>query len=295
MKILVLGKSGQLGAVLEKSLAVLGQVVALDRSAADFSDPPSLRAAVAAVKPHLIVNAAAWTAVDRAEDERDAAFKVNAEAPRILAEAAAGQGAWLVHYSTDYVFSGSGNAPWRESEAPSPLNVYGESKLAGERAIQHAGCRHLIFRTSWVYSAHGRNFLKTMLKLAAERQSLSVVADQVGAPTGVDLLSEMTIHALHRAMAVPTLQGLYHLCAAGETSWYDYARYIFSTSRQCGAPLKLREVVPVASAAFPTRAQRPLNSRLDTTKFRQAFATSLPPWQAGVERVIADLLQGPAT
>ena len=297
MKIILFGRSGQLGWELQRALAPLGEVISFGRgrgqSDADFSKPESLASIIRTINPGIIVNAAAYTAVDKAEDEPELANLVNAEAPRVLAHEAASLGAWLIHYSTDYVFDGSGTAPWLETDLPSPLNAYGRSKLAGERAIQHSGCRHIIFRTGWVYSAHGQNFLKTMLKLAAERETLSIVDDQIGAPTGVELLANVTTHALKAVLDGEDLSGLYHVAAAGETSWHGYANAAIEFARRRQAELKVTSVQPVASRDFPMKAKRPLNSRLETKKLREKFGLVLPDWRQGVERATLEILKAP--
>jgi dTDP-4-dehydrorhamnose reductase len=297
MKILLLGKNGQVGWELQRSLAPLGELVALDFDTpgawrADFSQPDALAPLVREVRPDVIVNAAAHTAVDKAESEPELARTINATAPGVLAREAAALGAWLVHYGTDYVFDGSGSAARAEDAPTGPLSVYGRTKLEGEDAIRAAGGRHLILRTSWVYAARGGNFAKTMLKLAAERDALNVIDDQVGAPTGADLLADVTAHALRRAMAQPTLAGTYHCVAGGETSWHGYARFAIEQARAAGLPLKVAPdaIKPIPTRDYPTPARRPLNSRLDTTKLRRAFDLVLPPWQAGVERLLAEVL-----
>ncbi len=297
MKILLLGKNGQVGWELQRSLAPLGQLVALDFDSpgpwqADFSRPDLLGATVRAVAPQLIVNAAAHTAVDRAESEAALARTINADAPGVLAREAQALGAWLVHYSTDYVFDGSGTAPWTEASPTGPLNVYGQTKLAGELAIRQAGCRHLILRTSWVYASRGANFARTMLKLAMERDQLDVIDDQVGAPTGADLLADVTAHMVRTARGHPELSGTYHAVAAGETSWFGYANHVIRFARDAGQAIKVAPdaVRPVASNAFATPAKRPGNSRLDTHKLREAFSLQLPEWQGGVERMLSEVL-----
>lgn len=301
MKLLLLGKNGQVGWELQRSLAILGDVTALDVDStgplkADFNDPESLAATVLAVRPDAIVNAAAHTAVDRAESEPELAARINAEAPAILARQAAALGAWLVHYSSDYVFDGSGQWP-RDEDAPTgPLNVYGRTKLDGEVAIRASGCRHLIFRTSWVYGARGGNFARTMLRLGGERDKLTVIDDQIGAPTGADLLADVTAHALRTALQRPTLSGTYHCTAGGETSWYGYARHVVGIARRAGRPLRLASddsIEPVPTSAFPTPARRPANSLLATERLRAAFDLSLPPWQQGVDRMLAEVLDEP--
>ena len=298
MKILLFGKGGQIGWELQRSLAPLGEVIALDSAGdpaaqwcGDFKNLPGLAATVRAVAPDVIVNAAAYTAVDKAESEPDLARTINALAPGVLAAEAQKLGAWLVHYSTDYVFDGSGAAPWRETDATGPLSIYGQTKLEGELAVARCA-RHLIFRTSWVYAARGDNFAKTMLRLAQERETLSVINDQIGAPTGAELLADMTAHALRSVQSRPDLAGLYHLAAGGETSWHGYARHVIEYARLRGAPVKVapEAVLPIAASAYPLPAPRPLNSRLDTTKFRQTFGLALPPWQQGISRLLDELL-----
>jgi dTDP-4-dehydrorhamnose reductase len=297
MKTLLLGKNGQLGWELQRALAPLGELVALDRSgidglSADFEQPQTLTALLGALRPDVVVNAAAYTAVDRAESEPARAHAVNAEAPAVLARAAAALGATLVHYGSDYVYDGSGDAPRSEDAPTAPLSAYGRTKLAGEEAIRASGCRHLILRTSWVYAARGGNFAKTMLRLAAERESLSVVCDQVGAPTGAELLADVTAHALRVLAARPELGGTYHCAAAGETSWHGYACFVIEHARAAGVALKAAPdaVRAIASAQYPTPARRPLNSRLDTRRLRAAFGLHLPHWQVGVERMLDEIL-----
>lgn len=304
MKILLLGKNGQVGWELQRSLAPLGEVIALDRHSADLcgdlGNLPGLVATVQAVRPDVIVNAAAHTAVDQAESEPELARTLNALAPGVLAQEAARLGAWLVHYSTDYVFDGSGSRPWAEADAPAPLSVYGQSKLEGEQLIQ-ASCRqHLILRTSWVYAARGGNFAKTMLRLARERDSLSVIDDQFGAPTGAELLADVTAHAIRHLLHHPADAGLYHLSASGETSWCGYANYVLAQAEYAQEaikeianrrpPLKTRVATPIPSSAYPMPARRPLNSRLDTRKLQTTFGLTLPPWQQGVARMLAETL-----
>jgi len=297
MKILLFGMNGQVGWELQRSLAPLGELVALDFDSpgplgADFTRPDSLAATVRAVAPQVIVNAAAHTAVDQAEGEPDIARAINAAAPAVLAREAVAAGAMLVHYSTDYVFDGSGNQPWREDAPTKPLNAYGQTKVEGEQAIRNSGCRHLILRTSWLYSARGGNFARTMLRLATERDKLEVIDDQVGAPTGADLLADVTAHALRGVFANPELAGTYHAVAGGATSWHGYARHVIEFARLAGRPIRVQaqDIAPVASSAFPTPAQRPLNSRLDTRKLKQAFGLTLPDWQTGVERMLREVL-----
>ena len=295
MKILLFGKGGQVGWELQRSLATLGEVVALGRDSTelsgDFSKPESLIATVRAVQPQIIVNAAAHTAVDRAEGEPELARAINATAPGILAREAAARGAWLMHYSTDYVFDGGGSTPWVEDDPTGPLSVYGRTKLEGEALIRASGARHLIFRTSWVYAARGGNFAKTMLKLAKEKDNLTVIDDQIGAPTGAELLADLTAHALRTAQQRPEVSGTYHAVASGHTSWHGYARHVIEFARRAGQPIKVSAdaIAPVPTSAFPTPAKRPTNSRMDTTKLRHAFAVTLPEWQAGVERMLSEV------
>ena len=297
MKILLFGKNGQVGWELQRSLAPLGELVALASDSqelcGDLTDLAGIARTVRAVAPDIIVNASAHTAVDRAESEPERARALNALAPGVLAQEAHRVGAWLVHYSTDYVFDGSGDAPWRETDPTGPLNIYGQTKLEGEAAIAAAGCRHLIFRTSWVYAARGGNFAKTMLRLARERDSLAVINDQIGAPTGADLLADVSAHALRTAMLRPELGGLYHLAAGGQTSWYDYARFVIDFARQTDTQIKVAPdaIQPVPSSAFPTAARRPHNSRLDTRKLQTSFGLQLPHWQSGITRMLTEVLE----
>ncbi len=296
MKILLLGCQGQVGWELQRSLAVLGQVVALARDSqdlcGDMAQPERIAATVQALRPDVIVNAAAHTAVDRAEGEPDLARLLNATTPGVLAREAQAINALLVHYSTDYVFDGSGTAARDEQAPTAPVSVYGQTKLEGEQQIQASGCRHLIFRTSWVYAARGGNFAKTMLRLAQERETLSVVNDQFGAPTGADLLADVTAHAICHVAQHPQHLGLYHCVAAGETTWHAYAQWVVETARQLQPELALRvrAIEPVASDAFPTAARRPHNSRLDTTKLQTQLGLRLPHWQQGVRRMLQEIL-----
>ena len=295
-RILLLGAQGQVGWELRRSLAPLGDVIALDRHNTDFcgdiSNLAGLAETVRRVAPHVIVNAAAYTAVDTAEAEPNLANILNALAPGVLAQEASKLGALLVHYSTDYVFDGSGQRPWRETDKPAPLNVYGHSKLEGEARIQAAGGRHLIFRTSWVYASRGGNFAKTMLRLAQERERLTVINDQFGAPTGADLLADITAHAIGQVRQQPEQTGLYHLTALGETTWFEYAKYVIAKASIACPAIKIiaKDVVPVLSEAFKAAAQRPKNSRLNIEKLQTAFNLHLPPWEYGVDRMLAETL-----
>ena len=296
MKVLLLGKNGQVGWELQRSLAPLGELIALDRHSTDFcgdlGNLAGLTATVQAVRPDVIVNAAAYTAVDKAETEPELARAVNAHAPAVLAQEANKLGALLVHYSSDYVFDGSGSQPWLETDEPKPLSVYGQTKLEGERLIQAACSKYLIFRTSWVYSARGGNFVKVMLRLAQERERLMVIDDQWGAPTGAELLADATAHVIRQVLKRPQDAGVYHLTSSGETTWNDYAKHVFShaSRAQSATNLIVKEVVAVPASAFPTLARRPQNSRLGTGKLQATFGLSLPPWQMGVIRVLDEIL-----
>lgn len=296
MKILLFGKNGQLGWELQRSLAPLGEVIVLGSTgthSADFTNPSEVAATALDLRPDLIVNAAAYTSVDLAETDSQTAMLVNAITPGVLGEVAAQLDAWLVHYSTDYVFDGSGATPWREDDVVGPLNEYGRTKLAGEQNIRTAGCRHLIFRTSWVYAARGSNFPKTMLKLAQERDSLMVIDDQFGAPTGADLLADVSAHAIRSVHFKPELSGTYHVAPSGETTWYRYARRVIDFARAAGLPIKVMDarIRAVSTHEFSTPAPRPTNSRLDTTKLRRAFGLHLPAWETGLDRMLSELVQ----
>ena len=297
MKILLLGKNGQVGWELQRSLAPLGHVLALDSKSSDYCgdlrDLNGLAATVQRFAPAVIVNAAAYTAVDQAESEPEQSMRVNAEAVAVLAREAQQLGSLLVHYSTDYVFAGDGQQPRSEEDMVAPLNQYGASKLAGEQAIQASGCQHLILRTSWVYAARGNNFAKTMLRLARERDSLSVIADQFGAPTGAELLADVSVHAIRATLQQPQLAGLYHLAASGETNWHAYARFVLEQAEAADVQLSVSssQIAAIASSAYPTPAKRPNNSRLNTQKLQKAFNLRLPEWQAGVARMLTETLE----
>ena len=293
MKLLLLGKNGQVGWELQRSLAPLGEVIALDRHAGgDINDLQALAQTIRHVRPDVIINAAAHTAVDKAESEPDQAWRLNAEAPEVMAQEAKSLDALLVHYSTDYVFDGAGNTARNEGDATGPLSVYGHTKLEGEQRIAATHCRHLIFRTSWVYAARGGNFAKTMLRLAQEREALSVINDQYGAPTGADLIADVTAHAVRHVATHAADCGLYHLVAGGETTWHAYASHVIARAQSLRPDLgwKVQEVAAVPTSAFPTPAQRPLNSRLDTAKLRNAMHLHLPAWQQGVNRMLCEIL-----
>jgi dTDP-4-dehydrorhamnose reductase len=300
MKILLLGKNGQVGWELQRILSVLGDVVALDRHGlssgqglcGDLTQLQDMARTVQQLRPDVIVNAAAHTAVDKAESEPELARALNALAPGMLAQEAVKLGALLVHYSTDYVFDGSGTRPWTEADSPAPLSVYGQSKLEGEQLIQAACSRHLIFRTSWVYAARGGNFAKTMLRLAQERERLTVIDDQFGAPTGAELLADVTAHAIRSVLKQPQQAGLYHLAAGGETTWNGYAQYVLAEAKRLQPAIKIiaKAADPVPTSAFPTPARRPNNSRLDTHKLQSTFGLNLPAWQQGVTRMLTEIL-----
>lgn len=297
MKILLFGKGGQVGWELQRSLAPLGDLVALDADGqnlcGDFTNPEGLAQTVRAVGPDIIVNAAAHTAVDQTESEPELARAINALTPGVLAQEAKRSGAWLLHYSTDYVFDGSGDKPWLETDPTGPLSVYGKTKLEGEESIRATGCQHLIFRTSWVYAARGGNFAKTMLRLAQERDFLAVINDQIGAPTGADLLADVSAHAIRTALRNPDVGGLYHLVAGGETSWHGYASFVIDFARQAGIEIKVtpEAIQPVPTSAFPLPAPRPKNSRLDTQKLKNTFGLNLPHWQSGVAGMLTEILE----
>jgi len=293
MNILLFGKTGQVGWELQRALAPLGNVVAVDVKSetycGDFSNPEGVAETVRRVRPDVIVNAAAHTAVDKAESEREFAQLLNATSVEAIAIEAEKLGAWLIHYSTDYVFPGDGETPWLETDAVAPLNVYGETKLAGERAVQENCAKHLIFRTSWVYAGKGNNFAKTMLRLAKDRPELSVINDQYGAPTGAELLADCTAHAIRTALQKPEVAGLYHLVASGTTTWHDYAALVFAEAKAAGIELAIEKLNAVPTSAYPTPARRPTNSRLSTEKFQRQFDLVLPEWQVGVKRMLAEL------
>jgi len=300
MKILLLGKNGQVGWELQRSLAPLGELMAIDRYnhdvCGDLTNLQGLAQTVQMLRPDLIVNAAAYTAVDKAESEPELARVINATAPGVLALEAKKLGAWLVHYSTDYVFDGSGDQPWLETDTPSPLSVYGQTKLEGEQRVAEHCQNHLIFRTSWVYAARGGNFAKTMLRLARERERLTVIDDQWGAPTGAELLADVTAHAIRQVMGPvqqrPQDAGTYHLVASGQTTWHGYANHVIGQAGKGVKAIEIvaKEVTPVPTSAFPTPARRPHNSRLNTASLQATFGLTLPPWERGVNRMLAEIL-----
>lgn len=287
MRLLLLGKNGQIGWELQRSLSPLGEVIALGRADADLADAAQLRDAVTTAAPDVIVNAAAYTAVDQAESEPDRADRVNHRAVAELAQLAAKRGALLVHYSTDYVFDGRKSGAYVETDTPAPKNVYGRTKLASEEAIAASGARHLVFRTSWVHAGRGSNFIRTILRLAAERDTLRVVADQIGAPTSAALIADTTAQAIAANLA----SGTYHLTAAGETSWHGLAQFAIATARGAGVPIKASTIEPITTADYPTAAARPANSRLDTTKLCTALGVTLPDWRDGARQSVLQLME----
>lgn len=294
MKILILGKNGQVGWELQRALAPLGELIALDRSglnelSGDVSKPESITETILTLRPDVVVNASAYTAVDQAESDQVLADIVNHLSVKAMAEACLSIDALLVHYSTDYVFSGQGSVAFKETDETDPINVYGQTKALGEQAIIASQCKHLIFRTSWVYASHGKNFLKTMLNLAKQRDTLSVIDDQIGAPTSAALIADVTAHAVVQTRLDQTKTGLYHLVASGETSWHGYAQYIFEQAKQEGIELLIRQVNAIPTSQYPTPAKRPHNSKLNTQKLQQAFQLNLPDWQQGVKRTLMEL------
>lgn len=295
MKILLTGKNGQVGFELQRALAPLGGVHAVDVGECDLADEQSIRQLVQRVRPDVIVNPAAYTAVDKAESEQDLAQAINARAPGILGEEAEKIGAWVVHFSTDYVFDGTKEGAYREDDITNPQSVYGRTKRDGELALQASGVRHLIFRTSWVVGAHGGNFAKTMLRLAADRETLSVVTDQSGAPTSAALLADVTSQLIRQHQREENAKfpyGTFHLVAGGETNWCDYARFVIAEAIKAGKPMKAtpERLTPITTAQYPTPASRPANSRLDTQRFRQTFGLELPHWQQGVSHILQQIL-----
>lgn len=296
MKILLFGKNGQVGWELQRSVLPLGELVALDRHSTelcgDLTDPKGITETVQKVAPNIIINAAAYTNVDKAEEEPDLASTINTEAPSVLANEARKLNAWLVHYSTDYVFDGNNSNPKKESDPTAPLNVYGKTKRDGEELIATSGCHHLIFRTSWVYGAYGNNFIRTMLRLGRERDSLKVVNDQIGAPTGAELLADVTAHTVRAALQRPEVSGLYHIAADGHTSWYAYARLIFEQAQESGFELKMKpdQLISIPSNEFPSAAKRPLNSCLNTQKLQETFNLNLPLWETSVRRTLKEIM-----
>jgi dTDP-4-dehydrorhamnose reductase len=293
VRFLLLGANGQVGNELRRSLAAMGEVVPTTRSGqlpdggrceiADFDRPDTLVELVERIQPTVVINAAAYTAVDKAEDDIEAAFRANAEAPGVLARVCAGRSIPFVHYSTDYVFDGRGTRPYREDDKTSPLGAYGASKLAGEEAIRAAHGTHLVLRTAWAYAAHGKNFLRTMLKLGAEREEVRVVADQIGTPTPASLIADLTVELLRSSNA---LSGTFHLTSRGETSWYGFAEAIFDEAVARGLLARAPRVLAITTADYPTRAKRPSYSRLDVGKLEQQLGRPLPDWRTGLQQVL---------
>jgi dTDP-4-dehydrorhamnose reductase len=296
MRILLFGGNGQVGTECRRSLAPLGELVVATRNGqlqdgtacemADFDRPATLADLIGRIAPDVVVNAAAYTAVDRAESEPDAAFRANAEAPRRIADACARRDALLLHYSTDYVFDGRGTRPYREGDPTAPLGVYGTSKLAGEQAVRDSGARHMIFRTAWVYAAHGSNFLRTMLRLAAERDELRVVADQVGSPTPAVLIADVSAKVLQRP---PLQSGTWHLTASGDTSWCGFAEAIIDGAHARGLIERRPQITPITTADYPTPAARPAYSVLDTSALQRDFDLCLPSWQDGLGQILGSI------
>lgn len=294
MKILLLGKNGQVGWELQRSLAPLGEVISLDRNGlnqwcGDLSKPEQIYQTIVDIAPNVVVNASAYTAVDLAETEQDMANLINHVAVGKIAEACAQTKALYVHYSTDYVFDGEGTSIFNETDVLKPLNAYGQTKALGEQAIQNAQCNYLIFRTSWVFAQKGKNFLKTMLTLSQQREELSVIDDQIGAPTSAELIADVSAHAIVQTLRDQTKIGIYHLVASGETSWFEYANYIFEQAKNLGVNLAIQQVNPIPTAAYPTPAKRPHNSRLNNQKIQHAFQIYLPDWKVYVQRTVIEV------
>ncbi|HHG0471943.1 MULTISPECIES: dTDP-4-dehydrorhamnose reductase [Gammaproteobacteria] len=294
MKIILFGKNGQVGWELQRSLAPLGTVIALDSKSteykADFLFPAELEKTILSIKPDIIVNAAAYTNVDHAETDHINAFKVNFESVEVIAKTAEKIGAILIHYSTDYVFDGTNDTPWLETDVPAPLNIYGKSKLAGEQAIINNCKKYLIFRTSWVYASRGNNFAKTMLRLGKKHDSLSVINDQHGAPTSAELLADCTAHAIKSVLDNASLYGLYHLTAKGTTTWFEYASLLFEYAKEYSLPLSVKNLTPIPAEEYPLPAARPHNSRLNIQKFEKNFKLELPHWKFGIYRMLNEIL-----
>lgn len=297
MKILLLGKNGQVGWELQRALAPLGNVIAVDRTQADMAKPESIRALLTSVSPDVIVNAAAYTAVDKAEEDIALTTTINADSVKVLAEEALRLNAWLIHYSTDYVYDGKKKQPYVETDTVNPLSVYGQSKLKGEQYIQATGCKHLIYRTSWVFSAHGNNFVKSMLRLAKEKESLNIVADQFGAPTSAELIADVTALCLNQIKIKGNefstdKNGIYHLVSGGEATWHSFAQYIIGQALDMGEKLKTlpNAVLPISTAEYPVPATRPKNSRLNTDKLQYTFSLHLPEWKMYVDRMLNEIL-----
>jgi len=300
MRILLLGKNGQVGWELQRALQPIGELISLGREtekklSGDVTDFDGIRHLFEELKPDIVVNATAYTAVDKAEELLENNELINHLAVKNLANLCSEFSSLFIHYSTDYVFDGSGHKPWSESDTPSPINQYGVSKRNGERAIEYSGCRFINFRTSWVYGVHGNNFIKSMLKLFKMKESLNIVSDQIGAPTGAALIADVTAHSIRHYLAQSEsqqdkLSGHYHFAAGGETSWYDYAQYIFEFLNKFEYPLEIKEIRPISTAEYPTPASRPLNSRLNTNKLKSNFDLYIPDWKIGVRQVLQELV-----
>lgn len=295
MRILLLGKNGQVGWELQRALAPLGEVIALDRNGlnqwrGDLSQPEQIYQTILDLSPDVVVNASAYTAVDLAETDQETADLINHLAVKRIADACAQTGALFVHYSTDYVFNGMGQTAFNEADAVEPLNVYGRTKELGEQAIQNSKCKYLVFRTSWVFAQRGKNFLKTMLSLAQQREELSIIDDQIGVPTSAELIADVSAYAIMQTVQDSTKAGVYHLVASGETSWFKYANYVFEQARNLGEKLAIQKVNPIPTTAYPTPAKRPHNSRLNNQKIQQAFQISLPDWKVHVQRTVIEVL-----
>lgn len=295
MRILLLGKNGQVGWELQRALAPLGEVIALDRNGlnqwrGDLSQPEQIYQTILDLSPDVVVNASAYTAVDLAETDQETADLINHLAVKRIADACAQTGALFVHYSTDYVFNGMGQTAFNEADAVEPLNVYGRTKELGEQAIQNSKCKYLVFRTSWVFAQRGKNFLKTMLSLAQQREELSIIDDQIGVPTSAELIADVSAYAIMQTVQDSTKAGVYHLVASGETSWFKYANYVFEQARNLGEKLAIQKVNPIPTTAYPTPAKRPHNSRLNNQKIQQAFQICLPDWKVHVQRTVIEVL-----
>ena len=294
MNILLIGKNGQVGWELQRSLSLLGNIVAVDyfdtEICGDLTNLAGIAKTISDIKPDIVVNAAAHTAVDRAESERELAYLINARSVEVLAQETAKIGALLVHYSTDYVFDGEGDHYHTEDEKNNPLNVYGETKLAGELAISRFNPRHFIFRTSWVFATRGTNFAKTILSLADDKKVISIINDQYGAPTSAELLADCTALAILIEQKNNLVHGTYHLVASGETTWYDYAKFVVDIAKKNNKALVVEELKGIPTSSYPTAAKRPHNSRLSNEKFKNAFGIELPHWSQGVERVVTEVL-----
>ena len=295
MKILLLGKNGQVGWELQRSLAPLGELIALDRLGlngwcGDLSQPEKIYQTILEISPDVVVNASAYTAVDLAESDQDNANLINHISVAKIAEACVKVDALFIHYSTDYVFNGEGSKSFEETDLLQPLNIYGKTKALGEQAIEKSSCNYLIFRTSWVFAEKGKNFLKTMLNLAQQREELSIIDDQIGAPTSAELIADVTAHALIHVLNDQSKSGIYHLVASGETSWFEYAKYVFEQAENTGLNLAVKKVNPIPTTAYPTPAKRPHNSRLDNQKIQQTFHLVMPEWKVHVKRTVTELL-----